>query len=443
MSVRSWFAARLGRDVSRASAPVPVTTLASLYDYPNAERVQPNFDQFACYAYGGNATVFSVLNRRMNIFAEASLVWRRLRDKGLFTDESLAVFEEPWPDGSMGDLLSRMLQDADLAGNAYIRDAGGRLERLRPDWVTIISEVKHDASGNQVREVIGYVYDPSGDPEREMEFFTADEVAHWAPIPDPLANFRGMSWLTPVVREINADQRMSEFRDAFFSNAATPNVIIKYQQKIAPEKVKALSEAISAKHAGPANAFSTLILDEGADPMPVGADMGGSAFAALQSASETRIAAAAGVPPLVAGLSQGMQYSQPGEYQTAVRAFVDLTMRPLWRSACAVLAKLVVNPGNAQLWYDTRDVSALRPGEKDMADVTTQNAATLNQLIMAGFDPESAVAAVTSGDMTLLKHTGMLSVQMQHPGAQPDTPAIIPDGNEAAAPARATDRNQL
>jgi hypothetical protein len=32
-------------------------------------------------------------------------------------------------------------------------------------------------------------------------------VAHWSPIPDPLANFRGMSWLTPVLREIDADQR--------------------------------------------------------------------------------------------------------------------------------------------------------------------------------------------------------------------------------------------
>jgi hypothetical protein len=28
-----------------------------------------------------------------------------------------------------------MIQDVDLAGNAYIRNDGDRLVRLRPDWV--------------------------------------------------------------------------------------------------------------------------------------------------------------------------------------------------------------------------------------------------------------------------------------------------------------------
>jgi hypothetical protein len=34
-------------------------------------------------------------------------------------------------------------------------------------------------------------------------------VAHFAPIIDPLADFRGMSWLTPILREIQADQAMT------------------------------------------------------------------------------------------------------------------------------------------------------------------------------------------------------------------------------------------
>lgn len=415
MGVRSWFASlRQEWQIRRTQVPTSADYYGTLYNYPNSERVRQDFVQFADIAYGGNAAVFAVENRRLNVFSEARLCWRSLRDKHLFTDQNLAVFETPWPNASMGDLLTRMLQDADLAGNAYIRktDDGG-LERLRPDWVTIVSQVETDSYGRQTRRVIGYLFEPYGDPEREAEYLTVDEVAHWAPIPDPCANFRGMSWLTPVIREINVDMQMSDFQQAFYKNAATPQMLIKYQQKVSGEKIAALKTMIAAKHAGAANAFGTLVLDEGADPMIVGANMEGAAFGKLQEASEVRIAAAAGVPALVAGLAQGIRYSQPGDYQSSIRLFADLTMRPLWRSMVATLAKLTTVPGGAELWYDTRDVSALQPGEQDAAAVSSQQATTINTLIMAGWIPDSVKAAVVANDMSLLVHSGLVSVQMQ------------------------------
>ena len=45
-------------------------------------------------------------------------------------------------------------------------------------------------------------------------------------------------------------------------------------------------------------------------------------------------------------------------------------------------------------------------------------AATITQLLREGFTPESAVAAVTNDDMTLLEHTGLCQVQLQTPGGQ-------------------------
>lgn len=414
------------QEVSRAARTV--------YDYsyagmPNAERITSGFDQFAQLAYAGNAVVFAVEQRRIQVFSEAAFKFRNLSDKRLFGNGDLAKLETPWPNGSPGDLLVRMEQDAAFCGNAYVRDAGDRLERLRPDWVTIVSQVSFDANGNLVREVIGYAYDPVGDPDRFPDFFPVDEVAHWAPVPDPCANFRGMSWLTPVIREINGDAKMSEFRDAFFANAATANLIIKYKDKVGPDRIQSLREQIAAKHTGAANAFSTMIFDEGGDPMIVGADMTGAAFDALQAAGETRIAAAAGVPAVIAGLRQGMASSAPGEYQAAGRAFVDLTMRPLWRSACAALQKLVTVPAGAQLWYDTTDVSALQQGEKDKADTLQQMASTANTLVMAGFKPDSIVAALSSGDFSLLVHSGQSSVQMQPLSGTPATePAPVGQG---------------
>ena len=77
-------------------------------------------------------------------------------------------------------------------------------------------------------EVIGYLYHPGG---RNSEYdpipFMADEVAHFAPLPDPIARFRGMSWLTPVVREIMADSAATTHKGKFFEQGATSNAIVK------------------------------------------------------------------------------------------------------------------------------------------------------------------------------------------------------------------------
>jgi phage portal protein BeeE len=212
---------------------------------------------------------------------------------------------------------------------------------------------------------------------------------------------------------------MAEYREAFFRNAATPNIVIKYQDKIAPERVERLQTRLRERNTGMDGAFSTLILDQGADMMVVGQDMVGSAFDDLQAAGETRILMAAGVPPVVAGARQGLQASEVGEYAVGLRALADMTIRPNWRGACAALEKLVQMPPGAQLWIDTTDVSALQQGEQDKAATSQQQAATIAQLIMNGFDPDSVVAAVVAGDMTLLEHTGAMSVQVQPMPAGP------------------------
>lgn len=413
--------------------------LMQLYGEPNAEQPLTTFAEYARGAYGaqgypGNSVVFAAIDRRMSVFSEAAFKWRQLSDKKLFgkAGYGLEKLETPWPGGTSGDLWARMEQDASLAGNAFIRDCGRRLERLRPDWVTIVSRVVEDDFGEEVREVIGYAFDPQGeDPDRGATFYPVNEVAHWAPIPDPLANWRGMSWLTPVVRELTGDARMSEYREKFFTNAATPNLVIRYSQKIAPERVERLRTAIQARHTGAENAFGTLVLDEGADLTIVGQDMVGSAFDALQAAGETRICMASGVPAIVVGARLGLEASQIGEYQQAMRAFADLKMRPNWRSACGALQKLVTPPPGSQLWFDVTDVSALQQGEKDAADTSFQQVQSIVQLTMQGFTAESAVQAVVAGDMSLLKHTGAQSVQVQ-PGTTSTPPAPAGDPTTAA-----------
>jgi len=404
---------------ARADLPEWQNVYTQSYAQGSTESLLPVFTSFATDGYRGNSIVFSVILARLMLFSEAEFQFQNLTDRRLFGGTELAVLERPWPGGTTGDLLTRMMQDGDLAGSAFVRRGGDYLERLRPDWVDIVSADREDGS----REVVGYLYRRQDGRPDSSEFYPGHEVAHWSPIPDPLAQWRGMSWLTPVVREINADSAMSQHKKAFFDNAATPNMIIKYAQKLNDDAIEKMSAQWQATHAGPRNGWKTAVLDNGADPTIIGHSFEQMNFTTVQAAGENRIAAAAGVPGIVVGLKEGLQAATYSNYEQAMRRFSDLTMRPLWRSATAALATLLEVPPGARLWYDTSAIAALRQGEMERAQTFKEKAFTATELIRGGYDPKTVASAVDAGDLSLLTHSGAIPT------------ALYPDGKVQEAKA--------
>lgn len=383
------------------------------YRSSKGEQVQPTFRSYAEDGFGSNGIVFAAIAARLALFSEAQFKFRNLTTKRLFGSPALLDLEAPWPNGGTGDLLARMLQDVDLAGNAFLtRRAGVGVHRLRPDWVDVVY-----SPVGVVPDAVGYVYWPDGRGVGTPVVYAAEDVVHWAPIPDPLASYRGMSWLSPVVREVNADAEQTRYKGAYFTNNATPNSLIKYQQKLGEGAVEKIQALWSARYGG-AGGWKTAVLDQGADFQVIGSSMEQIRFNDVQAAGEARIAAAAGVPPIILGVSAGLDAATYANYEMALRRFADLTMRPLWRSACQALAKFVDVPAGAALWYDTTDIAALSEGEKNKADTMQVLSGAASTLLMSGYTAESITAALTASDLTLLEHSGLLSVQLQPPGAE-------------------------
>jgi hypothetical protein len=265
-------------------------------------------------------------------------------------------------------------------------------------------------------------------------FYLADEIAHFAPIPDPQARFRGMSWLTPIVREVMADKAMSDHKISFLENGATPNLAVKLNVDDL-EKFKSWISEFKKNHEGSVNAYKTMFLAAGADVSVVGANMQELSFKETQGAGETRIAAAAGTPPVLVGLSEGLEAATYSNYKSAARRFVDMTMRPLWRNAAGSLAQIIRVPSDSELWYDDRDIQVLQDDELDAASITSTDASSVQTLVNSGFTPESVVKAIAARDVTLLVHTGLLSVQLQDPTATPDPVPDVPDVESNPEPA--------
>lgn len=391
------------------------------------EMAPNNFVGLASAAYASNGVVFACMAVRQLLFSTVRFRWQRLRNgkpSDTFGSSDLAILETPWVGGTTQDLLSTMIQHADLAGNAYVALIGGELVVMRPDWVDILVEdrMMPDGRGQVGWRKVGYLYWEGGrSAEVEPTAFLADEVAHFAPMPDPLATYRGMSWLTPILREIQADQAMTRHQGKFFDNGATVNLVIKHNPLADPEAIKKWSEEVASKHGGADNAWKNLNLYPGADATAVGSNLREIDFAGVREGGEVRIAAAAGVPPVIVGLAKGLDSSTYSNYAQARRRLADGTAHPLWQNLAGTLQRIVPPPdAGSRLWYDATDVPFLREDEADAANIQQVRAATISSLIASGFTPESAVAAVDSDDFIgLLVHTGMTSVQLQPPGSSP------------------------
>lgn len=395
--------------------------------HSDTETIENSFLGYAAGAYKRNSIVFTAMLKRSALFSEARFQYQQMRGGrpgDLFGDASLSILERPWPNGTTGELLTRMIQDADLAGNAYLVREATRFRRLRPDWVTIVlTAAPAEAVAS---DVAGYLYHPGGvGSGTEPEIYPVGEVVHWSPIPDPEAQYRGMTWLSSIVREIQADSAATEHKLKFFENGATLQTVMTLGDSVTKDQFKEWVTKFKEAHRGHRNAYEPLFLGGGADAKVVGADLKQVDFKATQGAGETRIASVSGMGAVVLALSEGMQGSSlnAGNFAAARRLVADSVLRPLWRSACAALESVVNVPSGSRLWYDDRDIAFLREDTKDLADIQSTEAQSMRALVESGWEPESVKAAIVSQDWTLLVHTGTFSVQLQPPGdANSETP---------------------
>lgn len=408
----------------------PLGTFVRSAATADRERIESSFESYVQRAFKESGVVAACIIARMMPFSEARFQFQELLDGRpgrLFDDQVLELLDRPWANATTGDLLARMELDASLAGNFYATPVGTgrerRIRRLRPDWVTIVTGVRGDLAASPwdlQADVLGYIYEPKGTGRAETPvLITPERMVHYAPLPDPEAQWRGMSWLTPVLREIDADKAATRHKLSFFEAGATLGVTVSYSPDVSREDFERYVELFEKAHEGASNAYRTLHLGGGADVKVVGADLKQLDFKATQGAGETRIAAAAGVGAIIARFSEGLQGSSlnAGNYAAAKRQFADMTLRSLWRSAAGSLEKLTPPPPGrrARLWYDARDVEFLKEDQKDAAEILSTNASTIKQLVDAGYQPDAVVDAVEAGDLSRLtgKHSGLFSVQLQ------------------------------
>lgn len=372
-----------------------------------------------------NPALAAVIGFRVSVFAEATFKfqqWIGGRPGQLYGNSDLSILENPWPGAGTSHLLASMETDISVYGNSYWIRVGQQLVRLDPTAVTIAtSDVVDESTGLVVgQSLIGYGYRPAN--RKEMAIYPASEVAHFRLVPDPTNPYRGVSWLRAVLSDADADSKMTGYKQALLDNSAVPGLVLRAEPGISQEQFTEAREALRARNTGWDKVGRTLMLGAGFDVRVVGSTMQQLDMKALQGAGESRIAAAAGVSPVLVGFSEGLQGSSlnSGNYGSARRRFADGTVRPLWRAACTALETLVPPPTGSRLWIDADDVPFLQEDQQDEATIRLTRSQTIRTLVDAGYDPDASAQYADTGDVNVLRgqHSGLFSVQLQPPGSE-------------------------
>lgn len=398
------------------------------------QQLVPTFSGLGRGAYQRNGIIFSCILAHMQLFSEVSFKFRPKRSYApgdLYGNGNLSILENPEPKVTTRRMLMQMSIDSQLAGNWYARREPGRLRRMNPEWVTLVLGTDRDDGivGDIDTEVVGFIYRPFGigNPVALLP----EEVAHYHPVPDPNFPWRGMSWLQPVIEEIMGDSAMTTHKLKYLEEGATVNQAVKFDSAIKRDEFQRWIDLFEERHKGFRNAYRTLYLGGGADLSAIGSDFKQMDFKVVQAHGEVRVCNAARIPPIIVGVSEGLDSATYANYGQARRHWADGSIRPDWGLACDALAPVIDVPGDSVLWYDERGVAFLREDAQDLAQVQQIQANAIAQLINAGFKPDSAVKAVQSGDLSYLSHTGLYSVQLLPPGmgTMNTPPAAAPNGN--------------
>lgn len=412
----------------------------------NAQKVKEVANSLSSYSQAVKRCppAFAAEVVRAMVLSQARFTFRNKRSvnskKKTFGTSELAILEEPWVGGTTGDLISRMEWHAGLAGNAYVTRQNPlptkinphpqpRLRILRPDWVAMIygSDLEPDDPCLAIdAELLGYVYVNGGFTKAgaKATLIFPEDMAHWFPLPDPEAANLGMSWITPAIREMQTDGAATEHKLMFFTNAATPNMVIKNLPGANGTVFNDAVDMLEARHTGIANAYKTLYLAGGADATVVGSTFQQMEFKDIIGAGETRITALSRVPAIMIGLSEGLEGAalNAGNFGQVRRMFADTWVFPELQNLAASLAPLINVPSDSELWFDVMDMPILREDAMDQASIVQLQASTIGQLVRDGFTPESATLSVMTGDMTqLIPIPGWISVQLQAK-SNPDPP---------------------
>ncbi len=240
------------------------------------------------------------------------------------------LLKKPNPDMGEAEFKAFAVTYAAIGGNCYIwkeRNASGKVVALWPFHDGQMEPVPGQTTlEGMVKE---YKYDP-GDGRKII--IPKNDIIQWKWMIDPEQPWRGIGAVALAARDTDSDTESSRYVYSLLKNDAIPRVVITLTEgeELTPEASTRLRASWHERYGGE-NRSEIAFLEAGMKVEKLGMNLTELAYETLKNIPESRICAAFGVPPVIAGLYVGLKRSDYGDGQ-ARRSFTETTLAALWRS---------------------------------------------------------------------------------------------------------------
>lgn len=327
-----------------------------------ASFLTPTFERLTSDGYQKNSVVAACIQALTFTFSEPPLlVWSQEGADGepLPTHPLRQILRNPNPLMGEDELWQYTIAYMALGGNAYwhkVRSTGGRVVELWPYHAGQVRPVPGGPAWVQ-----GYEFN---DGSTDWQPIPKKDIVHFKwPLPDPSQPWMAQPPLRSASRAVDTDSELDRYLYALLKNDAVPRTVIMQNPErfMTPEEVERAKAQWRERYGGESRG-DVAILEAGATVQRLSLNLEELAFDALRRVPEVRIAAAFGVPPILAGLSAGLDASTYSNYQQARLAFTQDRLVPLWRSVAAeVQSSLASEFGNGVvLRHDLNEVASLQ-----------------------------------------------------------------------------------
>jgi len=316
-----------------------------------------DFQSFGNDGYRLNTLVRACINEIATTVAQPKFVVEQKADGDEWAPvgrgHALArLLRDPNPTETQYDFLESVVTDLMTFGNAFIhkhRNAMGRVVqmttlrpwsiklKLNPKTKKISYVVTKPQSSDVQASVGGMVY--------ELPF---EDVSHMR-LPDPMNEFWGLAPIVSCLRAADMEDRALDYLRAFFANAGTPQGLLKLKARTKDNERQRIREGWKDTYSGASGWHTLAVIDADAEYQELGARPDKLKLDQVFDATETRICAAWGVPPIIVGARIGIMKSTFANYSNARRSFWEETLVPLYARTDQRLTKDIAREFGANL----------------------------------------------------------------------------------------------
>ena len=270
------------------------------------------------------------------------------------SDPVTVLFQKPNNIQTRSEFVEACFWSLELSGKLFIEVVG---TKRNPKELYVLDPRRMKLKKDKDKYLAGYEYDLNGLP---VLYTTEDIIFHR--YHNPGDSYEGLSASTPAGDSINSDILSNQYNNEYFGNSAIPSAVLETERRMNEEECNLLRIQWEKGHKKKGKRHRTAILYGGVKFTVIQKSPKDMEFSKQKLLNREEILASYGVPPVLVGLLESVNYGNSKEQR---KLFWQQTMKPKLRSfAERMTIDFGLDGAKRKFMLDLSDVEALQDDQE-------------------------------------------------------------------------------